>query len=261
LPSHHRDGHTMVIEIRPSLTGTNGNQEGFRGVAVDITERKKAEESLRQANRQLTLLTGITRHDILNKISVILGFLKIAQLKTVDPVISDYLKKINENTAAIKSQIEFTRVYQDLGTHEPQWLPLETVIPRSQVPAAITLNADGKDIWVFADSMLEKVFSNLLDNSLRHGQRVSSIRVSLRMAGEDLVVVWEDDGVGIPADEKEQIFERGFGKNTGLGMFLAREILSITGIAITEKGEPGKGARFEITVPKGAFRLSGVVDG
>jgi signal transduction histidine kinase len=134
-------------------------------------------------------------------------------------------------------------------------------MPRSRIPPEVALNMDGHGIQVFADPMLERVFFNLLDNSHRHGQRVSSIRVSVRMAGEDLVVVWEDDGVGIPADEKEQIFERGFGKNTGLGMFLAREILSITGIAITEKGEPGKGARFEITVPKGAFRLSGVVDG
>jgi signal transduction histidine kinase len=56
---------------------------------------------------------------------------------------------------------------------------------------------------------------------------------------------------------KEKIFERGFGKNTGLGLFLAREILVITGITITENGTPGKGARFEITVPKGMWRRKG----
>jgi signal transduction histidine kinase len=49
----------------------------------------------------------------------------------------------------------------------------------------------------------------------------------------------------------ERIFEQGFGKNTGLGLFLSREILAITGITITENGVPGKGARFEITVPRG----------
>ena len=64
----------------------------------------------------------------------------------------------------------------------------------------------------------------------------------------------EDDGVGVAADEKEKIFDRGFGKNTGLGLFLAREILSITGITICETGQPGKGARFEMTVPKGMWR-------
>jgi signal transduction histidine kinase len=46
----------------------------------------------------------------------------------------------------------------------------------------------------------------------------------------------------------------GFGKNNGLGLALSREILSITGITIKETGEPGKGARFEMTVPKGMYR-------
>jgi signal transduction histidine kinase len=67
--------------------------------------------------------------------------------------------------------------------------------------------------------------------------------------------MWEDDGTGIPDEEKERIFERGYGKNTGLGLFLAREVLGITGIGIREDGVPGKGARFVITVPEGAYRF------
>jgi signal transduction histidine kinase len=66
--------------------------------------------------------------------------------------------------------------------------------------------------------------------------------------------VCEDDGNGVVAKEKEKIFERGFGKNTGFGLALSREILAITGITITENGEPGKGARFEMLVPEGAYR-------
>lgn len=102
--------------------------------------------------------------------------------------------------------------------------------------------------------MLEKVFFNLIDNSIRHGQKVTEIRISARHFDEGLLIALEDNGVGIPVDEKEKIFERGFGKNTGFGLFLVREILSLTGITIKEIGVPGSGARFEITVPKGAFR-------
>jgi signal transduction histidine kinase len=51
------------------------------------------------------------------------------------------------------------------------------------------------------------------------------------------------------------VVPQGFGKNTGLGLFLSREILAITGITITENGIPGKDAQFEITVPKGAYRF------
>ena len=137
-----------------------------------------------------------------------------------------------------------------------QWIDLDAILSRLNPPATIALSADVKGIQIFSDPMFEKVFFNLLDNSIRHGQRVTAIRVSAHPSGGDLVVVWEDNGVGIAADEKEKIFERGFGKNTGLGLFLSREILTLTGITITETGVPCRGARFEIQVPKGVFRTS-----
>ena len=62
-------------------------------------------------------------------------------------------------------------------------------------------------------------------------------------------------GVGVPAGEKDRIFVRGYGKHTGLGLFLAKEILAITSITIRETGVPGHGARFEMLVPKGSYRL------
>lgn len=103
--------------------------------------------------------------------------------------------------------------------------------------------------------MLEKVFFNLLDNSIRHGETVSKIRVSAHSQGDNLIIVWEDNGVGIVEDEKDHIFDRGYGKNTGLGMFLAREILSLTDIAIIENGTAGKGARFEMSIPRESYRI------
>lgn len=233
-----------------------GNVTRVIGTNADITERRRAENALRQANRQLTLLSGITRHDILNKVTVILGYLGIAEQKCTDPDLGNYLKSIELATHAIQSQVEFTRVYQDLGTHEPQWQRLETILPTSQVPPTITLTADLQGVEVYTDLMLEKALFNLLDNSIRHGQHVTGIRVSSRQAGEDLMIVWEDDGAGIPLDEKEKVFIRGYGKNTGLGLFLVREILSLTGITIREAGIEGKGARFEITVPKGNYRFA-----
>ena len=78
--------------------------------------------------------------------------------------------------------------------------------------------------------MLEKVFANLFGNSVMHGERVSRITVRCEPAGEDLLITVEDNGVGIPLDVKQNIFRKGFGKNTGFGLFLAREILAITGI-------------------------------
>jgi signal transduction histidine kinase len=258
VPARHRDGHDMVVEIRSfPITDSRGNVTGFRGVARDVTEQKKAELALRRANRQLTLLGSVSRHDSLNKITVIHGFLKIASLKCTDPVVSDLLKKMESATVAMRSQIEFTRFYQDLGSREPQWIPLDTVLSGLQVPEGISLVTEIRGVRLFADAMLEKVFTNLLDNTIRHGEHVSEIRVTSRTEGTTLVVVWEDNGAGVPAAVKERIFDRGYGKNTGLGLFLSREILALTGITIRETGVSGIGARFELVVPEGAYRLDG----
>lgn len=107
---------------------------------------------------------------------------------------------------------------------------------------------------VFADQLTIKVFFNLMDNAVRYGGKITTIRFSVEKLDGDCVIVCEDDGEGIAVDEKERIFERGFGKNTGLGLFLSREILAITGITIKETGEQGKGARFEMTVLEGMWR-------
>ena len=89
---------------------------------------------------------------------------------------------------------------------------------------------------------------------------MTEIRVSYYLSAEDPVVVWEDNGMGVALYEKERIFERGFGKNTGFGLFLFREIRSQEGITITESGEPGKGVRFGILVPNGVYRISRIQD-
>jgi signal transduction histidine kinase len=227
----------------------------------DLSGRQLAEKALRQVNKKLSLLSGITRHDISNQLLTLNGFVGLLHNKIPDPAFENYFSRITKASSQIDAMIRFTREYEKIGIHVPVWRDLTTVLNTAEkgiIPGQITIkNTIPAGFGVFADPMLEKVFSNLLDNSLRHGERVSEIRVSSSQSGEDMVVVWEDDGVGIPADEKELIFERGFGKNTGLGMFLAREILSLTGITITENGEPGRGARFEIRVPKEAFRVSG----
>jgi len=70
-----------------------------------------------------------------------------------------------------------------------------------------------------------------------------------------LIVSYQDNGPGVPLKEKERIFEKGRGHGTGLGLFLSKEVLAITGITIRETGTPGEGARFEMLIPPGQFRF------
>jgi signal transduction histidine kinase len=123
---------------------------------------------------------------------------------------------------------------------------------------AVHIEPDPADPEVYSDPLFEKVFYNLIDNALRYGgDQMKTIRVSSQESDTSLTIVCEDDGVGITDEDKKKLFRKGFGKHTGLGLFLSREILAITGITITENGVPGTGARFEITVPKGAYRFTG----
>ncbi|MDD3978190.1 MAG: HAMP domain-containing sensor histidine kinase, partial [Methanomicrobium sp.] len=112
-----------------------------------------------------------------------------------------------------------------------------------------------KKIEVYADPLFGKVFYNFIDNSIRHGsEKISSIRLSTINSGESLKIIYEDDGTGIPFENKDKIFLKGFGSNTGYGLFLIKYVLSMTGMNICESGVPGEGVRFEINVPNGRFR-------
>lgn len=165
---------------------------------------------------------------------------------------------MQESARILQGQLEFAAEYQEMGVKQPQWISLREAAEVGTTGidlGAVSIEYDLKGAEVFADPMLEKVFHNLVGNSLRHGGKVTHIRIFCKESNEGLIVVCKDDGVGIPVHEKEKIFERGFGKHTGLGLYLVREILGVTGIVVKETGEPGTGAKFEMLVPSGAYRI------
>jgi len=224
-------------------------------------DRKRAEEALSQALKKLTLLSSITRHDIKNQLTILMGYLTILEQKQPDPARDECFGKVSTAAQRISAMIQFTKEYESIGVNAPVWQDCRTLVDAAakQAPLGqvIVKNDLPAGTEVFADPLIVKVCYNLMDNAVRCGGKITTIRFSVQAAGDDHVVVCEDDGVGIPVEEKEKIFLRGFGKNTGLGLAIAREILDITGITIHETGEPGKGARFEMMVPKGAYRDTG----
>jgi PAS domain S-box-containing protein len=256
VPKH---GERRTVVVRGTVIEFGG-APAVLNVLTDITDRTRTEEALQRANRQLTLLTTVTRHDIQNQLMVLKGYLELSRDSMDQPdTLSRYLDAEELVVDTIEQQIMFTREYQELGASDPGWQNVHAHLldAVSRLPMhGVRLEADHKDLEIFADPLLGKVFYNLIDNALSHGgNAMRTIRVSSQESGAGLVIVFEDDGTGIPDKEKEKIFLRGFGEHTGLGLFLAREILSITGITIIEHGVPGKGARFEITVPRGGYRI------
>lgn len=225
----------------------------FATVFEDISERIYTEDSLRKANKNLQLLSSITRHDILNKVMILQNYGELMEEINSDPALRDSITHMKNAADAIKKQIEFTREYDKLGLRDPTWISITSLIEKiKESPLPITCTCNGIDL--FADPMLRKVFENLLDNVLRHAGTATRILISCKVDGDGMVICWEDDGPGVKDTQKEKIFDRGYGKNTGFGLFLIREILAITGLSITETGVFGNGARFEIHAPKGMWR-------
>jgi PAS domain S-box-containing protein len=233
---------------------------GASVITHNITERKLAQDALERANKKLQLFSSITRHDVLNQLTVLNIYHKLTESMIDDPVALSFLDKAKKAADAISEQIQFTHEYQEIGVKKPTWQDVYTSFINAAAmfkEKSVAILPCKKGLEIYADPLLEEVFYKLIDNSIIYGAVVSEIRCTCHEDESGMTLVCEDNGVGVPDEDKLKIFERVAGENTRLGLFLIREILSITNITIIENGEPGKGARFEIHIPKGTYRFTG----
>ncbi|MGB2826390.1 MAG: PAS domain S-box protein [Thermoplasmata archaeon] len=254
-----KDGSLVDVSLTISpVKDRSGMTIGAFAIARDITERKKAEKALEQANEKLNLMGSITRHDAINQIGVLSGYLSLAEDDSNDRERTEHLEAAKKACKTITEQLQFAGSYQKAGTMDPAWtrIRLEFAGAASVIDMGdIQVKEKLGDLEVLADPMFERVFLNLLTNTRRHGQKVTQVAVEFEPKDDAVVIRYSDDGVGIPADAKEKIFQRGYGMDSGLGLFLVREVLGITGMSIEEIGVPGEGAVFEILVPSGKHRM------
>jgi DNA-binding response OmpR family regulator len=217
-------------------------------------------QSLDAAYKKLRLLSGICRHDINNQMTVLQLYHDMLAEMVPDASDNEYLKKIGIATERISSIIRFTQDYEDTGVNTPVWVDVRAIVDagkKDEVAGHLQIVNDiPAGTEVFSDALITNVFYNLMDNAARYGRKITTIGFSVKESGDSRVIICQDDGDGVPDDQKERIFHRRVGKNAGLDLALSREILDITGIRIRETGEPGKGARFEIIVPSGMWGIS-----
>ena len=253
-----KDGSLIDVSLTISpLEDRSGRTVGASVIARDISERKRAEAALRSANEKLSLMGSITRHDVINQIGILSGYLSLVEDDEDGRLRAENIRAAQKACTTMTEQLQFAGSYQKAGTRDPEWtrarLELAGAASALDMGDIVVTDSLG-DVEILVDPMFEKVFLNLLLNTRRHGGKATKVTVSLEEQKDGLLVSYEDDGVGVPANEKEKIFERGYGRDSGLGLFLIRKILAITDIGIVECGAPGEGARFEMTVPEGKYR-------
>jgi DNA-binding response OmpR family regulator len=225
-------------------------------------ERQRVQKALDEANTKLNLMASITRHDVINQLTSQHEALESAlSLRDRDSATAwQRVATSAEIAVQTLNAVRFTGEYQKVGVKAPQWQNLHALVESAvQHTPAMTVTIENSippDREIYADPLIEKVFSNLLENALKYGGKLTVIRFSLENAGGTARIICEDDGLGIPAHKKEIIFSYDHGMNTSLGLFLSREILAITGITVKETGTEGVGARFELLCPPGTLRTS-----
>jgi len=257
-----QEAHEHMTALNEELmAAVEDLQQANRNLSTENAERGRVERALANANRKLNLMTSVTRHDINNQILSLHGYIELAEMEIHDVKAIEYIGKAKTAAQTIQRQIAFTKQYEDIGVKAPRWQDLATAIDplrQTLTGESIELVTHGLQYEVYADPLFSRVFENLADNSIRHGKQVRRITISAeRSLDGGLLIMYEDDGGGVDEAEKTKIFDKGFGRNTGLGLFLSREILEFTGISIRENGVPGKGALFEITVPPEEVRKAG----
>lgn len=219
---------------------------------------KERTAELTRANEKLNILAGLTRHDLINQLSVLTGWLEIAKESSNPADIAAPIEKACESARVIRWNLEFTHQYEKIGLRKPEWVSAShawvTGKAGLESPDIVMTERLG-GLEIYADAMLDKVFRNLIDNSVRHGGGVKRIGVSYAETKAGLRIVYEDDGVGISDEARPRLFEHASGKQKGYGLHMAAKVLEITGMSIKEVGAGSKGARFEIIVPKGGYRL------
>jgi len=256
-----KDGKKIPVEISSSLVTYRGKR-AILSIARDITERKRAEEKLDgmmnelvTINEKLGVVGRLTRHDARNKLSVIANNAYLAKQKLADDHTAvEYLGDIESAVDQMEKIFDFARTYEMLGVEELSYMNVEKSVDEAAILFSgmngIKLVNESKGLTVMADSLLRQLFYNLIDDTLKHGEKVSQIRVYYEEGADQLKLVYEDDGIGIPEDEKEKIFKEGYGKGTGYGLYLITKICEAYGWTIRETGVPGKGAQFTMTIPK-----------
>ena len=250
------DGTLQPVEINATVFHT-ASGDIVLTLCRDISDRKRTNTALQQARNKLALLNAVTFQDIQTAAFSLAAYQELVKAAPLDQKARSYLEKQEVFLKKMVDTLDFAKNYQEMGIHPPRWQNVRQVFlfAISHLDFLhMKQNLNLANLEIFADPLFEKALFNIMQNVLEHGSRATEVTLRFVSNSESLVLIIEDNGVGIPPEEKNMIFDRGYGKGSGLGLFLVREVLSITGMSIRETGTSGQGTRFEITVPKGAYR-------
>ncbi|MDA8340340.1 MAG: ATP-binding protein, partial [Nitrospiraceae bacterium] len=259
-----KKGRVFQIVTSP-LRDSAGTITGVIEVSLDITEKKRAEEAMCQAEKLAAvgqLAAGIA-HEINNPLGNILGYAKLLLMdQSITEAQGEKLKVIveqaNKGGQIIKGLLEFSRqkvpVFEKVSLNECVENALRSLGKGNSIRVVKRL---GDIPYVMADPrQMEQVFHNILLNAIQALEGSGAIEIESKVIGGSIEVSVRDSGPGIPREHLSRIFEPFFttkpvGNGTGLGLSICSELVKKHGGSIFVESEIGRGTTFSIIIPIG----------
>lgn len=251
------NGRYVWVEALPRYHYTGST---ISGIALSMRlngKRREEMAQLEEEKKKLDLLLGLTRHDLLNNITTAEVYLATLLEALEEKHKRRYAEKALTLVQGMRNQLQMIKQYQELGVYERQWVDVGEAIDRACSTielGSIRVEHDMNGLELFSDPMLDRVFHNIITNSVMHGETTTQIEMAFQTSKSGFTITIEDDGIGIPQRDKQSIFEYGYQDRRGHGLHFVRELLGRSGISIREIGTPGLGCQFEILVPEGLAR-------
>lgn len=260
-----RTGEELVLDfsITP-VTDEMGEVVLLVPEGRDITERKQRERELRQERERLEFMNRILRHNLLNGLNVVSARAEILEDFVDEPGrthLSTVRDRIDEMVDLVETMRSFTKAIVHSEAHELEAMPLGKTLVRElehidDDNEHVVISTEGPipDVDVLADDLLPQVFENLLTNAVQHNDKaVPRVSVAVEERDDGTVAVRiEDNGPGVPDEEKRHIVEKGVeGLSTpggGFGLYLVKELINSYGGTIDVSDNDPTGAVFTITL-------------
>jgi PAS domain S-box-containing protein len=255
-----RHFHNIAVPLSET-----GDEDTIQLISRDITQQKRHEWELETKTEELAVINRIVRHDINNDVQMLMGWADGVALH-VDEKGQEYVDRILDTCDHIAELTAIARDFVDSLEGDDQ-VDLEPVavadVIESEVEkkgatfdgATISVEGDLPTVDVRANELLSSVFANLLSNAVRHNDTDEPrVTVSAETTDDVVRVRVADNGPGVPADRKDEIFGKGEmgpeSPGTGIGLYLVHTLVEQYGGTVRVEDNEPTGAVFVIELPR-----------
>jgi PAS domain S-box-containing protein len=277
------DGERTPVEINAHVVEL-GDRSLSYGVFRDVTDRKHREEQLAEYRRQLEETVDdlersieeleqfayVASHDLQEPLRMISSYLELLQAEyaeELDEEADEYIDFAVDGARRMKTLINDLLAFSRVETRDQEFERVSLADRLTEARDNLELQIEETDATITADSLptveadgnqMTQLFQNLLSNAIDYsGDDPPRIHVSVETRDDAYAVAVVDEGVGVPPDQHERVFEvftrgerRDDDDGTGIGLAICKRIVEGHGGTIWVESEPGEGATFRFTIPR-----------